>query len=268
MAFGEAQVSVPSTWGLVSEGESACLQTLGVVILGNGAMCPPGIQNVGSPSAVTVSLKTISPPSTVDDGPPLKVNGISVYAPGVASVYVIPALESELTLTGDVPRQVLGSLTYSPRAVALSSRARSLVPRTWQYLQFEGLHFAVPPNWVVRHVTNSSLGCDDSRTRKNQVILAAGTSSAASCAPRLATLQSIQAAPGIELDSFGGGFSSSYCPDPHRTSGLTICVDPELSGSTLQASVSTSHGPVSITLGLPGNGTVARTVLDSFTASK
>ena len=154
--FGDAQVSVPADWGLVSNGESACLQAAGAVILGNGSWCPPTVADAGSPSPRTVSLRTIGPrPPDGYGSPSLVVDGIPVYTPGVAPVYEIPLLHVSLSFTGDVPQQVLASLTYSPRAVVLAPDGPTAVPPGWRRVRFAGIRLAVPPTWTVRRQTTS-----------------------------------------------------------------------------------------------------------------
>ncbi len=271
VSFGDAQISVPASWSLISEGESVCPQTPGVVILGDGAFCPPDIGNSGSPSPLTVSLKTNPDPnpSTVDDGPPFKINGISVYAPSVAPDYIIPALHVVLEFTGDVPPQVLASLSYSPRAVVLAPDTHSSVPSNWLHRQFAGLRFAVPPNWTIQEARNSRIPCHGPLFKANQVVLASGPYSASSCPDIPPTLQSIQTVSGMLVDSYGSdAIGPTNCFGLLRKShGLAICLDTESVGSTLQASVWTSHGLVAVSLGLAGNGHVARTVFNSLASA-
>jgi hypothetical protein len=267
--YGDAQVSVPASWSLISEGESSCPQTPGAVILGNGAFCPPGIDASGSPSPITVSLRSSPSPSTIDEGPPFKVNGISVYAPSVAPDYVIPALHVVLDLAGDVPPQVLASLSYSPRAVVLAPGSHPSVPPTWRHQRFAGIGFAVPPNWSVRGVRDPRLPCNGLLFKADRVVLASGAPSIPSCPNEPPTLQSIQAVPGMQLESYGPGPGGpTSCTGLLRTThGLIICIDTDPVGGVLEASVSTSRGPVFVTLGLAGNGQVARTVFNSMVRS-
>jgi hypothetical protein len=76
-------------------------------------------------------------------GPALEVNGLSVYAPDVAPVYFIPALQIELTLGGPLQPRILRSITSSPRAVALALTNAS-VPRSWHWASFNGVSLAIP----------------------------------------------------------------------------------------------------------------------------
>jgi len=70
----------------------------------------------------------------------------------------------------------------------------------------------------------------------------------------------------MQMESYGSEVANpSTCTGlPRRANGLAICIDTYSSGSILQASVSTSHGLVSVSLGLAGDGIVARTVFNSL----
>ena len=264
--FGDAQVSVPADWGLVSNGESACLQAAGAVILGNGSWCPPTVADAGSPSPRMVSLRTIGPrPPDGYGSPSLVVDGIPVYTPGVAPVYEIPLLHVSLSFTGDVPQQVLASLTYSPRAVVLAPDGPTAVPPGWRRVRFAGIRLAVPPTWTVRRQTTSD-DCGGPRTIGNQVLLVSGTPGSASCPARLPDLRSVQAVPGVEIDSYGPGVDQgpASCPGSQRQQGLTVCIDTGASGSTLEADVWGPSGMALFSLGLTGDGLVDRTVFHSL----
>jgi hypothetical protein len=264
--FGDAQISVPADWGLVSDGESACLQAPGAVILGNGSWCPPTVADAGSPSPLTVSIRTIEPRPTDEYGPPSRVvHGIPVYAPGLAPLYEIPRLHISLFFTGDVPPEVLASLTYSPRAVVLAPEGPTAVPPGWRPVRFAGLKFVVPPSWTVRRQT-SIYSCGGSSTVGNEVVLVSGPPSSASCPMRLPDLRSVQGVPGVEIDSYGPGVAErpAGCPGSQSQRGLTVCIDTGAAGSTLEADVWGPSGMATFILGLTGDGLVARTVFHSL----
>ncbi len=269
--LGDAQLSVPGDWGLVSDGESACLDAPGAVILGAGSWCPAGIGVSGPPSPRTVSLRSAGPQSVVaDDGPPSRViRGIPVYAPGVAPVYAVPALHVTIDLTGPVPPEVLSSLTYSPRAVVLARGPRSPVSSSWRWVRFEGLRFAVPPTWSVDRV-GSPPGCVFPPDAPNRVTLATGPPSGIDCPPRLPDLRSAQPVAAMEIvnqaSPVGSSLRQPACPGQRQAGGLRVCIDSSATGSTLDATLSTARSTVTVLLGLWGSGVQARTILGSFSA--
>jgi hypothetical protein len=269
---GDAQLSVPADWGLVSDGESACLDTPGAVILDNGSWCPTGTATMGPPSPVTVSLRSVGPQSSAELDPPSRViRGIPVYAPGLAPVYAVPALHATVDLSGPVPPAVLTSLTYSPRAVVLAPGPRPRVPSRWRWVRFEGFGFAVPPTWVVDRV-GSPTGCVFPPPVANRVTVATGPPSAMSCTARLPDLRSAQPVPAMEIVDQGSPNGAApgrpACPGLRRSGGLNVCVDTSATGSTLDATMWTGHSTVTVLLGLWGDGTEARTIFRSFSPGR
>jgi hypothetical protein len=274
VALGDAQVSVPADWGLVSDGESACLTSPGAVVLGGGSWCPPGVGRSGPPSPMLVTLRRAGPQSVTGDGPPSRViRGVALYAAGLVPVYAVPSLHAVVGLDGPVPAGVLSSLTYSPRAVVLAAGPRPEVPSSWRWIRFQGIRFAVPRDWAVERV-GSPGGCAVPLAVADRVTLATGTPSADSCPPRLPDLVSSQPVAAMEIDHFDqgpatpGAVRQPTCPGSRSVGGVSVCVDATAAGSTLEALVSTRHTTVTVLLGLWGDGVAARTVFDSLTPAR
>jgi hypothetical protein len=83
--------------------------------------------------------------------PTIVIHGIALYllsrGPRLSTLrYLVPVLDLIITTTGPFGRQVLDTLSPSPRAAVLSVRA-SRTPRTWRWHVFDGVRFATPPTW-------------------------------------------------------------------------------------------------------------------------
>ena len=136
VAFGNAQVSVPSTWW----------------VLYNSPPCPtgsppgevfvnplPGVfhcpaETAPGPSTTVRFGPPTSPHSTVL-GHPEVINGIFVYPypTGPQSSYLVPSLGVEITVDGPLGQRVLHTLTWSPRSVVLAPGSSPAIPSSWRY---------------------------------------------------------------------------------------------------------------------------------------
>jgi len=268
VSYGDAQLSVPSSWALISGGAAECGPSTGVVILGSGQWCPPSMNAQARPNTSIVTLRTVSSHPELPEGPAFIANGIPVYAPGVAPVYVIPALGIELTTSGPSQTRVLQTLTFSPRAVALALGSSAPVPKSWRWISFAGIRFAVPPHWALKRTSNAPPCGTDLVLSEAGVDLAAGPALAASCPPPMADVRPVPQVPGVEVDDFSGASSQGACVGPGTIDGLHICIEATPAfGVLIAATSSAGHRTITMKIGMFGSGTVGRTILYSVRRS-
>ena len=275
VAYGDAQIDVPSAWSLVADGASACGASTGVIVLGDGSWCPPSMNQPPRPGTTIVTLRRIPPPSTLPSGHAVRglsapgelaftANGIRVYAPGVAPVFVAPALRTEITVSGPVPTAVLHSLSYSPRAVVLAPHPARRTPRSWRRISSAGLHLSVPPSWPVQRTTYAP-GCQSDVMLTNPgVILASQPPQPVSCPLPRADTEPVPQVAGVEVDGFAAG-PVSTCTGPHAINGLPVCIPAApASGVLILVAHPRGRAPVTVKLGLFGRGLVDATILSSL----
>lgn len=261
--YGNAQISVPSTWALVHDGEAQCGSSPGVIILGAGEWCPPSMNAPSSPSTSIVTLKTVTRSQRFTEPPVLVTNGIPVYAPGVAPVYLVPALDVEISFSGPQEPQVLKTLTYSPRAVVLAPGRTMTVLTSWRWVSFSGVKFAVPGGWSVRRTTYAPPCSSGIVLPMAGVTLASQPPLSISCPPPQADLRPVPQVAGVEVD----GFSSMpephpACVGPRTINGLSVCIE---AGPTYQVLIDHVASPnLTVQIGLAGDGLTARTILYSL----
>jgi len=171
IAYGDAQIEVPLNWPVVDPGTSTCNPSApgdDVVVLlgayGQSSWCPPG-SGAAPHMAGTVRLGPM--PTEHLTGTRQVRNGIVMYrsaaqGPTAATVYVVPALQVELALSGADQARVLDSLRPSVRQRALAEGPLP-PPTSWHEGTFAGLTFAAPPTWAVQqtpYVYDCSLQAD------------------------------------------------------------------------------------------------------------
>jgi hypothetical protein len=277
MAFGDAQISVPVAWW----------------VLYNSPPCPtgsppgevfvdplPGVFHCpaetapGPSTTVRFGLPT-SPHSTVL-GRPEVINGILVYPypTGPQHSYLVPSLEVEITVDGPLGQRVLHTLTWSPRSVVLASGSSPVVSSSWQSVSFAGVRFSVPAGWsITRTQVTPGLGAI-CRTQGVAFVATPVTLSTDAhplivpFCPRMSPTPQ-QPENGVQVDS---GLRTeptvtftlvAHCLDLH---GLTACpaTSPAYSILVLRVPVPGRSKPIFVSIGLAGNGMVARTILDSL----
>jgi outer membrane protein assembly factor BamB len=228
-------------------------------------------------------------PSEYRTEKPLKLNGVALYlspsyGPFPVLDYYAPSIGIEVTAAGPLARRIVNTLTRSPRVVALASDPAPAVPSSWQSVTFAGLHFSVPADWPInRTQVTPNLGGSVCQTEGAAFFSTAVTLSTdtlpliiATCLFSPATLQSPPDA--VQVDS-GSRWASSapvslskppvsfsnHCLALH---GLTACpaTSPAYSILLLKVTVPGRSKPVYVSIGLAGNGMVARTILYSLRA--
>jgi len=158
VAYGDAQVSVPPTWAVMTQGWcggalSPIIQ-LGVVV-----------QDLGCPVAGALPAVRITPlgsvPAPYRYEPPVRLDGISaLLGPKDATsvTYFVPSLHLEVWANGGSGTRVTDTLAASPRAVVLAAGPAPAVPSSWQWLSFAGLAFSVPALWPVNRTSGAAYG--------------------------------------------------------------------------------------------------------------
>ena len=269
VAFGNAQISVPSSWSLITAGAESCSPSTGVVVLGQGAWCPPGMGASAASGTAIVTLSMIQSQPT-DNGQPYAVmNGIPVYAPGVAPVYLAPSLDARLTFTGPQQPGVLHTLTASPRAVVLARGQTSRIPRSWRWVSFSGIRFAVPATWKLSQSANAPPCGTDILLPVAGVTLARGPALPLPCPLPEAEVRPVPQVGGIEVDGYRATTPEpSACVGPRTIASLHVCLNPAPAYGVLVAHVSaTGIAAITVRIGMAGNGLVERSVLYSLRRS-
>ena len=275
VAYGDAQIDVPSSWSLVADDAQACGSSTGVILLGQGQWCPPSLHQPARPGTTIVALRPLPAPALHLPGGSVRgssapgdlaftAHGIPVYAPGLSPVFVVPTLGIEISVTGPVPTTVLHSLSYSPRAVVLGPSRAIRPPGSWRWISAAGLHLVVPASWPVQR-TEHAAGCSsDVALSIPGVVLASLPPLPVSCPLPLSDIQPVPQVAGVEVDGFVAG-PASTCVGPRTINGLRVCIRSLPAFGVLLLVAHPRHGtPVMVKLGLFGRGTVDQTILFSL----
>jgi len=277
LAYGDAEISVPATWWVLynsppcptgsPSGEVFVNPTPGVF------HCPA--ETAPGPSTTVRFGPPASPHSTVL-GHPEVINGIFVYPypTGPRRSYLVPSLDVEVTVDGLLGQRVLHTLTWSPRFVVLAPGSSPAVPSSWRSVGFAGLRFSVPANWpITRTQVTPGLGaiCGQQGVAFVDTPVMLSTDARHFLIPFCPRMSPTPHPPenGVQVDS---GLRteptvtlslSAHCL---ILQGLTSCpaTSPAYSILVLRVNVPGRNNPVYVSIGLAGNGVVARTILDSL----
>jgi hypothetical protein len=280
VAYGNAQISVPATWWVLYNSPPCPIGSPPGEMFINP---PPGVfhcpaETAPGPSTTVRFGPPTSPLSTVL-GHPEVINGISVYPypTGPQSSYLVPSLGVEITVDGPLGQRVLHTLTWSPRSVVLAPGSSPAIPSSWQQVTFAGLRFSAPANWPInRTQVTPGLGaiCRQQGVAFWDTIVTLSTDARPLLLPPCPRMSPTPQQPenGVQVDS---GLRtepmvtlslSAHCLVLH---GLTACpaTSPAYSILVLRVNVPGRSKPVFVSIGLAGNGMVARTILDSVRAA-
>jgi hypothetical protein len=297
VAYGDVQVSVPATFWVYDQDACSNFQTPGTVYVDplyeqDCASQPP----VRSPQITGVFIRPVQDvPRSFTNGHSAILNGLRVYPLHLKGVlgYYAPAFGIEVTADGPLARSVVNTLTHSPRAVALSSRPAPRVPLSWRSVTFAGLSFSVPSpesppesphlsrpvpsDWTINQ-TQSTPGLGGVCRAPGVAFVSAIVTLATDAQPYpIYYCPFIRPAPeqpenGVQVDS---GLRtepmltlsfSRHCLNLHS---LTACpaTSPAYSILVLKVTVPGRSKPVYVSIGLAGNGMLARTILYSLRAA-
>lgn len=267
VAYGDAQISVPADWRIASR--PVCGRVgYGYVVVGR-VSANLVVRNPRCKQAANMAAIQLRPSGQVQSGGRSgRINGIpvlSVRPPGRGFVsYLAPNLHVLVTARGPLASRVLGTLTRSPFSVVLAPGTKIPVPRSWRWHDFGGIRFATPAQW---------------RTIKSRVwypCWAAITSTEA------VELVNATRAVAFSCSDVGGGMRPSHgvvvgagryvslhgpagygCRSLH---GLRACFAMPGPGGPLELAIYVPgrHKPTVVDVGLEGNGTEARTIVESI----
>jgi hypothetical protein len=208
----------------------------------------------------------------------VKVDLVFTYGPISTIDYYVPSLGVDVSASGPLARRVVNTLTRSPRTVAMAPGSAPTVP-SWQTMTFQGLSFAAPGTWQVMR-TSDNLGIGYPCTTpgvalvgQRGIVLSTDQQLAVYHCPGVRPL-SLTPQEGVQVDVGSHTLSqwnlhivfSTHCLSLH---GLTACpaTSPAYSILVLKVTVPGRNKPVYVSIGLAGNGMVARTILYSLRAS-
>ena len=202
------------------------------------------------------------------------INGFSVY--GDLGAYFVPSLRLLVSLSGPLAQRILHTLSRSPRTVALAPGPAPAVPSSWRSVTFAGLRFSVPAGWRT-YRTSMWLGLGGFCTAQGVALAGDVVSLTTDTRPGLSGCPAPIRQPPLrrpgnaaQVDSklsplTVGGTFSEHCLALH---GLTACpaTSPAYSILVLKVTVPGRSKPVYVSIGLAGNGVIARTILYSLKA--
>lgn len=261
--LGLAQVVAPPSWTVEAELPCPIPSAKGSVLLVDVTPPPPkGCPPVASSSAQTIAW--IFSSKDIGSGAPVRViHGFDLYSASVrgAHGYLIPQLGIELLWSGAEPNALIASLGWSPlHDVLLHGAART--PSSWTRVSFDGVSIAAPASWPVHQplriacsgpfdngpvvalgVKVIPLPCpyEAPPTRPTNGIIVSSTDQLSAC-PITGTLEV-------------AGMQARFCSDPS--------VQPSELEVKLVFGSGSTKATVYVTVGLGGNGMVARELLGS-----
>jgi hypothetical protein len=208
------------------------------------------------------------------------LNGVRVHRLLTAGTYVgyyAPSLGAEVIAQGPLAQRVVATLTRSPRTVALASGRTPAVQSDWKTMTFQGLAFAAPESWPLTR-TSDNLGIGQPCSTPGValwlpgVVLSTDVKNYFYLCPAPVRPPGPKAPQeGIQVDAGSHTLSqwnlhivfSTHCLSLH---GLTACpaTSPAYSILVLKVTVPGRLKPVYVSIGLAGDGMVARTILYSL----
>jgi hypothetical protein len=289
VAYGNAQISVPAGFNVFYlDSECGSILRPGTVLVGYGSVSNCSVGTI-QPNGTLVHFHPLTRnPAWWRNEKPMRLNGLSVYlGPGMdpylagygleyeTNDYIVPSLDIEVAGVGPLAKQVLNTLTRSPRSVVLASASSPVVPSSWQSVRFAGLRFSVPANWpTYRTQLTPGLGICGPTSGVEFVNTTVTLSTDVGplhypCALPQPTVQpmenGVQVDSGLRTEPMVTLSISAHCLDLH---GLTACpaTSPAYSILLLRVNVPGRSKPVFVSIGLAGNGMIARTILYSLRA--
>jgi hypothetical protein len=277
VAYGNAELFVPANWYVLYE-VPPCPKG---PVAGEMFVNPkPGIFHCPMiPASGPKTTVSLGPPrhSPTPAGQPVNINGFLVYAlsSGSQSTYLVPQLHVEISVSGPLGQRVLHTLNLSPRAAALAPGVAPVVPSSWQVVSFGGLLFSVPASWPVVHTQVENVPGNPCRMRgvafsQTEVSLSSDARPFIQnymCVVLHPTpyvvADTVQVDSGLQGDPFVTLSFPTHCLKVH---GLTVCpsATPDYSILFLRVTVPGRDKPFFVSIGLAGDGTVARTILYSL----
>ena len=273
VADGDVQISVPATWWVLYNSCPTGSPPGEVLVNPANTYCPAFGQG-GPKNVVWLVSRSYAGfrPSSSDKRS--VINGFSVYDD--RGTYFVPSLGLQVTLSGPLAQRVLHTLSRSPRAVALAPGPAPVVPSSWRTVTFAGLRFSVPPAWPVdRSQVTPGLGgiCRTPGVAFLSTMATLSTDARPYVIPKCLQVPATQQPKnGFQVDSGSRTepqVTLSFSNHCLNLGGLTACpaTSPAYSILVLKVTVPGRNKPVYVSIGLAGNGIVARTILYSLRAA-
>jgi hypothetical protein len=280
VAFGDAQVSVPAFFSVYHTGSDPCDQYLpnSSLFIGQPTLISGSCDVARAKPHITVVLvvSVQRVPSPYDKEKSVIINGIRAFDAFVRGSlgYYLPSLGVEFAASGPLARRILATLTRSPRDVSLAHGPAPSVPLFWHRVLFAGVSVAEPPSWRIRVTNSYGPICGPYEAVEflgtPSVVLDTDKELVVPICPPVTFTLSQPASEGLRIDEV-----TPYLPSPHDygaclyVSRLTVCpaTSPAYSILVLKVTVPGHSKPMYVSIGLAGNGMVARTILYSLRAA-
>jgi hypothetical protein len=257
--YADAQVSVPFSWNIWD----------GCAPSRQGSVFLTGVSPIEKVVCTgAADLVEIAPLSDSARGPYRVINGITAY--GIHGVWNVPSLGVQVSVVGPLGASVLNTLTHSPRSVATRSPTAPAIPAHWHRVVYGGLSLAVPASWPVEQTSQWAPGCTPRNVSLSStaVFLDSGTTERLEFCPPTSTPLLTTPKDGLFIDPgpYGPLPQTAQVRSCLHLNGLTACpATADVYGVLVMAVHSTSRTrTVTVEIGLAGDGTVARTILDSM----
>ena len=279
--YGDAQISVPASFSVVYRGQYPCdVQTqVGTLFVGSS----PNTACLTSPrnaNTTVVYLRLQRFPSEylhLEDS--VVRNALRLYGLELNGVfgYYSPFLGAVVASAGPLAQQVINTITASPRAFALAEGPTPKISRSWRTITFAGIKLAAPSGWTVSRATRT-MGLGDICRAPTALAFFSTQVTLSSDAQKLLIPLCPRSgdspqppANGVQIDSGLQteplvSLSFSRC---WSVQGLTVCPasSPAYSILVLKVTVPGRSKPVYLSIGLAGNGMIARTIQYSLRAA-
>jgi hypothetical protein len=280
VADGDVQISVPATWRVLYNSGCPTGSPPGEVLVDPVAeFCAPYRE------PRNLVWLTLLAGLGSDYKHRSVINGFSVYD-DTPITYFVPSLRLRVSLSGPLAQRVLHTLTRSPRTVALATGPAPTVPSSWRSVTFAGLRFSVPAVWPITRTSGAAFGLGSSCATPGVAfpdyvapsLLTYGvtldTDTHFLAPPACPTEAPLNQPPmnGIQVDSgsrMNFQVALSFSTRCLHLLGLSACpaTSPAYSILVLKVTVPVRSKPVYVSIGLAGNGMVARTILYSLRAT-
>jgi len=280
VAYGDAQVSVPASFSVIYPGQYPCnpFSNVGTIFLGPMGSPDSCVTSAsgGAKTTVVYLRQQRFPSESLSGLQPITRNGLRLFDASVDGIfgYYAPSLGVVVAASGPLAQPVLDTLASSPRLLALASGPAPKAPVSWHSLTFAGLRFLAPASWrVERTQTTPVLGniCTTPGVAFWETAVVLSTDAHRMILPACPLerpfpqqpVDGVQVDSGLKTEPMITLVFSDHCLSLH---GVTACpaTSPAYSILVLKVTVPGRARPVFVSIGLAGNGMIARTILYSL----
>jgi hypothetical protein len=270
VAYGNAQISVPSDWRVASRPVCGSASH-GYVVVGTTATSLVVRNPRCKQAANMVAIQVLPKGQGQTRRRTGQINGIPLLGvrPLVrgSATFLAPTLHVLITARGPLANKVLGTLTRSPLSVVLAPGPRFPVPRSWRWHEFRGIRFPAPGGWAL--VRNGHWGCSPASAQDAVILIPSANFRRPRCPAVLPTAGQMTGHVGV-LAAAGPYLSEGTrqfdaCTLRHR---VRLCYsEPSLGVLDLAVFVLGRQRATTVNIGLAGDGVVGRTIFDSVRAA-